>query len=420
MKVQRSKEQGQAIVFLVVGLVVFMGFVALAIDGGRVYSDRRHVQNVADTASLAGGGVMALDMDNHSVGYTSWNCNGATLQAAMAAGRAAAISRAAANDIAIDDNYTVDMNGVQMQCGSTDYGYTDRYIDVTVHISQTVETAFAHLFFPTDLQVHTEAVTRVRPRMPLAFGNAIVALNPAGCSGNQDGAKFHGNPDVYVVDGGIWTNGCLRGVGNIDVQVTPPELGIHYVVDYDGGGSFNPTPQQEQHTLPPESYEIDPPDCSHPSAHNITANQLVSLSPLAPGLYCVTGGVKINAHDVVVGSDVTIVLLNGDMKINGNAEVRLDAPPASPDPYPAVPGILFYVPPTNTNRIQINGNSESYFEGTILAPGATIDFLGNGETDAYRCQIIGWNVEVGGTADTYVNFTEQNMYSRPTSLELAR
>ncbi len=58
----QNSEKGQAIVFLVIGLVVFLGFVALAIDGGMALADRRHEQNAADAASLAGGGKAALDL----------------------------------------------------------------------------------------------------------------------------------------------------------------------------------------------------------------------------------------------------------------------------------------------------------------------------------------------------------------------
>ncbi len=61
--IPHKSESGQAIVYLVIGLVVFLGFVALAIDGGMALADRRHEQNAADAASLAGGGKVALDLE---------------------------------------------------------------------------------------------------------------------------------------------------------------------------------------------------------------------------------------------------------------------------------------------------------------------------------------------------------------------
>ena len=55
MKIQRSeKESGQVLVILTVGIVVLLGFAALAIDQGSVQIDRRQAQNAADQAALAG------------------------------------------------------------------------------------------------------------------------------------------------------------------------------------------------------------------------------------------------------------------------------------------------------------------------------------------------------------------------------
>src|SRR5450830_1091808 len=55
MRAQKSKsESGQILVLLAVGFVALLAFVALAIDGGSVYLDRRSAQNAADAAALAG------------------------------------------------------------------------------------------------------------------------------------------------------------------------------------------------------------------------------------------------------------------------------------------------------------------------------------------------------------------------------
>src|SRR5512138_544050 len=49
----RSRERGQALILIAFGAVALFGFTGLAIDGSRVFSDRRHAQNAADTAALA-------------------------------------------------------------------------------------------------------------------------------------------------------------------------------------------------------------------------------------------------------------------------------------------------------------------------------------------------------------------------------
>ena len=57
MKYDRKTESGQILVILTVGIVMLLGFAALAIDGGMYYSDRRYDQNAADNAALAGAGA---------------------------------------------------------------------------------------------------------------------------------------------------------------------------------------------------------------------------------------------------------------------------------------------------------------------------------------------------------------------------
>src|SRR6476619_7459670 len=49
----KLQERGQALIMVALAVVGLFGFTALAIDGSRVFSDRRHAQNAADTAALA-------------------------------------------------------------------------------------------------------------------------------------------------------------------------------------------------------------------------------------------------------------------------------------------------------------------------------------------------------------------------------
>src|SRR5512134_2373681 len=50
----KLSEKGQALVLVVLAAIALFAFAALAIDGSRVYSDKRHAQNAADTSALAG------------------------------------------------------------------------------------------------------------------------------------------------------------------------------------------------------------------------------------------------------------------------------------------------------------------------------------------------------------------------------
>jgi uncharacterized membrane protein len=75
-----KSEKGQALIFLALGMVVFLGFVALAIDGGMLFSDRRHAQNASDASALSGGGQAAelvqacAEGGNNACKQSGWNC----------------------------------------------------------------------------------------------------------------------------------------------------------------------------------------------------------------------------------------------------------------------------------------------------------------------------------------------------------
>jgi hypothetical protein len=411
MITHKQSERGQALIFIVVGFILILGFVGLAIDGGKVYSDRRHAQNSADASTLAGGGAAALSMEDSHLTYLQFSCTSgdSRIEAAKQAAIDAAISRATSNGFTIDTD-VADAHGVTAACGTdTSQGYVDKYIDVTVKIKTLTQPTFASFLFGQGLESKVEAVTRVRPRMQLALGHAITALNPAGCQGQQNGAGFHGNGNIELWGGGIFSNGCLRADGT-------PTINTHNGTNDFGGEvinpeKFSPPPNDISLMMPQELYSVPAPDCTNRWFSDLT-------SPLTPGLYCIDGDLTL--HDELVGDGVTIYMKNGDIKINGNPHIDLKAPAIDANSAPAIPGVLIYAPETNHSTITLNGNSVSNFTGVIYAPGADINLLGTGNLDAYDVQIIGFNVEVGGTSDTYVSYCSCMNYTKPTSMDLLR
>jgi hypothetical protein len=52
---RRRKLAGQAIIILTLSIVVLTGLLAIAVDGGMIYLDKRRLQNASDSGALAGG-----------------------------------------------------------------------------------------------------------------------------------------------------------------------------------------------------------------------------------------------------------------------------------------------------------------------------------------------------------------------------
>jgi hypothetical protein len=235
----------------------------------------------------------------------------------------------------------------------------------------------------------------------LGQGFTILAVNPEGCLGEQNGLLFHGTATTRIT-GNAFSNGCLRSAGTHSVEVTNGL--VEYVVENFGDMTLiNPLP--EQVAEPVTNWQIAAPDCDDPAAIQMDGKDIKGDSLLFPGLYCISGDVTVNAHDTLAGSGITLYFIDGGLHINGNALVNLTAP-FGDGVSPALPGVLIYVPGANGNgqQVQINGNSDSYFSGIIYAPGSEMELLGTGNTIAYRSQFIGWDVRVGGTADLLIDW----------------
>jgi Flp pilus assembly protein TadG len=63
MKARLHSDSGQALIWFALSLVVLLGIAALAIDVGRLYGERRRMQNAADAAALAGAHEVCMDND---------------------------------------------------------------------------------------------------------------------------------------------------------------------------------------------------------------------------------------------------------------------------------------------------------------------------------------------------------------------
>ncbi len=440
MVVRHNSERGQALILITLGIIGLLGFAALAIDGGRVYIDRRSMQNASDTGSLSGGLAYTQYFAANGIHYNSgWDC--ASIQAGAAAqAKDAAIARALSNGFAIDDTVDEtngDFNGVRSTCVIEDFGgFQDKYIDLETFVTDVTPSSFAQFMFGGPLQQTVLSISRVHPQTTLGFGAAIVALNDQGCQGMQNGALFDGSSSVHVTGGGIISNGCIRKTGSGDILVDPPGS-ISYGEEYQlsgGAGSVSPSPGQSNGNIPDYAVSIPEPNCSgltnfgnssgsaslQPGVYtNITLNGTDTLQ-LAPGLYCITDDFRANAQSSVHGDGVTLYIINGEFSTSGGAEVALSAPAQGSGAAPAIEGILIYLARGNTNDVILVGNSDSNYEGSVYAPDGTIEVGGTGDLDVVHAQLIGWNVFVHGNATIDIVNDDSINHQIPPNISLQR
>jgi hypothetical protein len=134
----------------------------------------------------------------------------------------------------------------------------------------------------------------------------------------------------------------------------------------------------------------------------------------ASGLYCVTNSPG-SFNGQITGTGVTFYMTrsNFSLKFNGGGNVTASAPTTG-----EFANILMYLAPqvdgsgnlANTQALDLRGNGSGDVTGSIIAPSATVTMFGNSGSEYYS-QVIGYNIDTGGTADITVNYnSSQNWW----------
>jgi hypothetical protein len=462
MRAQKSKsESGQILVLLAVGFVALLAFVALAIDGGAVFLDRRSAQNAADAAALAGAYEVAR--------YT-----GVVDTAFISKVKAASLAIANINHYGTDYGKTFNVDYppvlpstihlVKNATGVLDE-IPNHYIRVT--ITSTVNTSFLHFVFPGLVKNTVEAVAHVIPSTlgPPYNGNALVALAPHECPSLTVG----GNGNTILSGGGIFVNSDCKinavDGGSGSFQINAPSMTVVGVISITHPGNIivpsgaliqNATSAHVAY--PPNNSTFPVPKClttaNKIGTDNKTVNGITydewgpgSMTGFGtrniyfdPGVYCITinksgngTAASINGGQYLYNDplDLTRVLLviTGDdpcnLYINGGATLNLTSYNGF---YNGVDytGFLFYFDPrtwlpstTNVGEkmLTLDGNSASSINGEIYAPTCSITYNGN-SGNSYTGQVIGYDYTLVGGAEININFDAGKSPQIPQSAQI--
>lgn len=454
MEKHLSKERGQILVLVALVFGVLLGFAALAVDGGMVYSNRRYTQNVADSASLAGGSAAAHWLANNSIVYNNFSCSNSQVITALAKATNAAMLRANSNNFNITiqpDEATLksSKHGVFAKC-VVDNATRERFIVVEVMITADTNTAFAHMFFKGAIKNTVEATTRIRPRTSPGFNYAIASLGTS-CGSGTGGIDFNGASQTYINGGGVFSNSCMTFNGTsptgYNVQVDNGTIELAYPSEVRNGNPvISPNPVGNQPVLPTFSLNqmLDGPvPCGSDPLQSIDVKNgdvttidsgnfsLIKVNnggklTLTPGLYCLQGNLDIEGG-TVIANDVTFYLKTGWVKIVGDSSVTMSAS-GEPGVNGSLPGMLILFDDTNTSTIFLEGNGSSLFRGTIYGLHADVDVGGAAchgtgcvpANQEFETQLVGEYVKTHGNAGININFLNADPFKTPTRLDLTQ
>ena len=427
----KKKEHGQAIILIALAMVVLLGFTALAIDGGMLYSDRRHAQNAADAAALSG----ALQKANNQ-------SNDVILNAIYASASGNGYSGSQVSG-AVSGPFQDPISG--------------KYYLVTAEITATTKANFAQFVYKGPLQNHVKAVARVFVSQPAMPGYAIVAMGDCTSEGGHlamiNGGGNSGSVETY--QGGIFLNAPENAANRCSID--PPSAtyapgiiahdGAHIAsvgsVDYAGQPKVLPNPidinlNMNERISDPLA-DLAEPQCTHkgsvsggvfsPGTYGRAGEPDIKPGTYLPGIYCIYGDVHISGSGVIQGDGVVFYFVNGGLNYTGNAGMTISAPNASnclgtegdPTASCTYKGIAVFMARSNTSTFEVRGNGGDAVHGLIYGLNATVQARGGGVTPDETSvvgQIIAKRVYGDGNGSFDVTYNENSTFIKKPSISL--
>jgi len=419
-------ERGQFLVLFVLALVVMLGFVALTIDVGLAFQERRNAQNGADAAALAA----AEDLRD---------------------GKGTAVAVATAQSYLAAHGYQSpdDTVTINIPPASGNHAGDPSYVEVIV---QTEEP-------PVFRAPLTSMIWTIRGRavatFDVSFGKnaAILTLSETECQSFE----ASGTASLTINnDGGIVSNSnCDPSLYRNGSGIISAEGGIYYYDEgggYDevGPGAFDPPPDALPNRIEDPLADLIPPNFSvlgkspdsggpppAPKLRKLTAGT-ATLRPgvyyggleigssanvtFEPGTYVMAGGgFKIGGSATVTGVGITVYNsfdpekptgagACGSISLTGTASYNLVAP--TTDPYK---DLLFWQDRACTNTMSFNGNGDNV-GGVIYVPTGEVQLSGTAGLGSI--QIIADTVDVSGTGSMTVEFYPYIPVPIPEGLKL--
>ncbi len=392
-----GKESGQALILIALAAVGLFAFAALAIDGSRIFSDKRNAQNAADAAALAASLAYTRSDPFDSAATNSVTGNG--------------FDGGEMSDITVT---SADIAAGSGLCPGDTAGK-----DITVRIESIVNTTFTRVIGRNQFRNITSATSRGCGyyNETLFNGNAIVGLKPnigGDCSfdsGNSNAAHW------TVTGGGIFSNGCAYSKNNASVTLDTGQC-VTSVASASGFTCSHPNQSSQAINYPADVLAIMPPNPCDGTPGDVGLPQ-GSGSRFFNGIYCISDLDSLDKKDIILyNATLYVTDPTFDLKFAGSGGFY--GTPTQSGDYAGYYMVVAYNPTPcprftshNTQVIEWRGNGAGTFYGTVLAPSACLDLRGNADQSAMHSQVIGYIVGSNGNAEVYVNYEADENHHSP-------
>jgi hypothetical protein len=429
-EVELRNESGQTLVLVAVSMTLLMAFLALGVDVGLLFRERRQMQIAADAAAVAG----ALDY--------KYNASNAT---AKSTGQTAAL----ANGVTSSSYITINPPPL-----SGPYTGENGYVEAIVN--QPTRTFFLSMFGMSSATIYARAVAGTGVNNGCIWA---LALSGTSVSLTGSGAITASNCNIY--DDSSASNALtLTGSGSISAK----QIGIVGGYSKTGSGTITPNPPTTGISPAASPLSLTPPTlgtgtCSGTSSAcnpsntgsgNLTVNpgtytsisntgsgtltltagnyvitgnltntgsgKLVlgagnytiggnfsstgsSSLTLGSGMYAVGGNLNLTGSGTLTGSSVTFYD-QGSATLTGSGNMNVTAPTSG-----TYSGVLIYQPSSDTSGVSITGSGGDTIQGIVYAPGAPLTLTGSGSMTVSLDIIVDSLKETGSGSITDTNYS---------------
>lgn len=421
MGLDREGQRGQVLVMFCLLLTLIIAFVAMAIDVGLIFVERREMQNAADAAALAGA---------------------ARLPPEGTAAEAIALAREYAKKNGFEDG----VNGVNVEVVTPYEGDPGK---IEVKISGSQPAYFAVVLGKTNFPVKARGVGEAMHHN--GANAAFLLLNETACKAFDKS----GSSNLTITNGGgIMVNSSCdpsmsrTGSGNVTAEVINYYKPGGYVDS--GSGSYDPMPTPANPRVADPFADLMPPDLealgrspnSGGTAKNPGARVLSSgnhtLRPgvyyggldirstadvtFLPGIYVMAGGgIKLTGSGTLNGMGVmfyntfdpekpTGAGACGEINLRGTANFNFSGPTDGP-----YKNMVLWQDWACTNTLKLEGG-EGGIAGIIYAPNAAVDLSGSAGLGAI--QVVADTADISGTGEIVVNFVPYEEIPLESSIRL--
>jgi Flp pilus assembly protein TadG len=322
------KQSGQAVVLVAVAVLALTAILALALDGGSIYLDKRQLQNAADAAALAGAERLMAVPPSNAITHNQAMANVIkNLPGTSLSGTVCNVSCPSLPTIGLPG-----MSGI----GSINLG-AGYFAEASITSSYTYQVTIWHSHPVVVAPIHGfQSTITLSARATAQNGNlpyAIVALQDKAAYANWHDVQISGSPGAIALSGGgspgddrggIFSNASIdAGTGTPAITFSPSgNAGDLWAVNESGSdqGGLNTagrvTGQQTAGSLPQAGVHLDFPTYPEPSAPSTSYGSTTVSSGtqvLCPGKY---------TSSITVSSGATAILLPGVYHVNGDVNVQ--------------------------------------------------------------------------------------------------